>query len=238
MWSFRQHYRQASVLARRALGVEPRIRETVRLPLEFHGNAAGGWNIVRGSLDAASIVVDVGLGEDAAFSQSIARTYGCIVNGFDPTPRAIHYIKGLSDNQIRLFGLGLGISPGPARFFLPNNAAHVSGSVNRERHLGQQTIEVDLVTLGQVFDLLNSDRIDPLKLDIEGSEFDLIGSAEFERYADRIGQLCIEFHHRWKGRGKRSTQDACEVLNALGFRCAWYSRSTNEEFLFVRSPPR
>ena len=175
----------------------------MRLPLEFHGNSAGGWMIRRDSLDARSVVVDVGIGEDASFSESIIRKYGCVVSGFDPTPRAIEYVRRLNNDGLRLFELGLGVRAGSAQFFLPNNEAHVSGSLRREAHLGLQQVEVQIATLSQVFEILGCDGIDLLKLDIEGTEFEVIESEEFRRHASAIGQLCVEFHHRWQGRGRQ-----------------------------------
>jgi FkbM family methyltransferase len=228
-------YRVLRLRIRRMSGNEPCVKVSLRLPLEFHGNAAGGWMIRRDSLDARSVVVDVGIGEDAAFSESIIRKYGCVVTGFDPTPRAIEYVKRLNNDRLKLVERGLGVRAGTAPFFLPNNEAHVSGSLTREAHLGLQQIEVQIATLPQVFETLDCDRIDVLKLDIEGSEFEVIQSEEFRQYAPRIRQLCVEFHHRWAGRGKQSTERAVRVLQSLGFKCAWYSRSTNEEFLFVNT---
>jgi FkbM family methyltransferase len=228
-------YRALRVLGRQVLGSEPRIRVSVRVPLEFHGNAAGGWMIQRDSLDAGSVVVDVGIGEDASFPESIIRKYGCLVHGFDPTPRAIEYVRRLNNERLKLVESGLGPQAGPARFFLPINRAHVSGSVTKEAHLGTTAIDVEMVTLAQVFELLRCDRIDLLKLDIEGTEYDVIASEDFQAHAPAIGQLCVEFHHRWEGRGKGSTERAADRLRDLGFACAWSSRSTNEEFLFVNT---
>jgi FkbM family methyltransferase len=228
-----ESYRVLRVLVRRALGIEPRVKVSVRLPLELHGNAAGGWKIQRDSLDARSVVVDVGIGEDASFSESIIRKYGCVVNAFDPTPRAIEYVQRLNNDRLKLFALGLGVRAGSAQFFLPNNEAHVSGSLTKEAHLGKQQVEVQIATLSQIFGMLRCYGIDLLKLDIEGTEYETIESEEFRRYASAIRQLCVEFHHRWQGRGRHSTERALHILQGLGFRCAWYSRSTNEEFLFV-----
>jgi len=235
MFSLAETCRVLRVLVRRVRGIEPRVKASVRLPLEFHGNTAGGWKIQRDSLDARSVVVDIGIGEDASFSESIIRKYGCVVNGFDPTPRAIGYAQRLKNDRLRLFALGLGVRAGSAQFFLPNNDAHVSGSLTREAHLGKQQLEVQIATLSQVFEMLRCDGIDLLKLDIEGTEYEVIESEDFRRHASGIRQLCVEFHHRWQGRGRQSTERALRTLEGLGFRCAWYSRSTNEEFLFVNT---
>lgn len=226
--------RELRVAARRLFGREPRVIPTVKVPLEYHGRPDSGWCIAADSLNRESVVVDVGLGEDVTFSESVIAKYGSVVYGFDPTPRAIEFVKRRASPSIRLYESGLGAERGTATLHLPNNPAHVSGSVSREAHLGRETVAVKLITIGDLFGLLECDRIDLLKLDIEGAEYDVIGSSDFHMSANRIGQLCVEFHHRWATRGRESTIAAVETLEALGFGCAWYSRSTNEEFLFVQ----
>ena len=230
--------RQLRTFSKRAIGVEPRVRETVHPRLEFHGNSAGGWKIVADSLARDSVVVDVGLGEDISFSESLIAKYDCLVSGFDPTPRAIAYVEKKSNPRLRLFELAVGGASGVAEFFLPANRQHVSGSISHERHLGEESIRVRVITIAEVMELLGISRIDLLKLDIEGTEYDVIESADFGACAGCIDQLCVEFHHRWQGRGKGSTECAVAKLQDLGFDCAWYSRSSNEEFLFVRRGSR
>jgi len=243
MSGIREAFRKVRVLAQQAVGIEPRIHERLRPRLEFHGNSEGGWSIVERSLNPDSVVVDIGLGEDMSFSESIISQYGCFVHGFDPTPRAVQYVNRLANDHVRLFPVGVGTAAGRVPFYLPNNQSHVSGSLTPEGHLGQRKIEVDVVTLGEIWNLLDVRRIDLLKLDIEGTEYELIDSPDFHRRAGTIGQLCVEFHHRWKRRGKEATERAVGVLEELGFACAWYSRSTNQEFLFIgqaftpRQPP-
>jgi FkbM family methyltransferase len=233
-WLIRR-FQESRVLLNMVLGIEPRIYATARAPLEFHGNDYGGWKIVARSLKSASVVVDIGLGEDVSFSESIIRQYGCVVNGFDPTPRAIEYVKQLRNDNLRLFEYGIGVTAGRAQLYLPTNELHVSGALRPECHLGGDSIEIGLLTIGQIFQLLQCERIDLLKLDIEGTEYDLIQSPEFRSRASAIDQLCLEFHHRWKSRGKKSTLHTVSILQNLGFECSWRSRTTNEEFLFVRS---
>ncbi len=230
----KEHARALRVRGKQVLGIEPRIRESIHPPMEYHGNADGGWNIVQNSLNGRSVVVDVGLGEDVTFSESIIGKYGCVVHGLDPTPRAIRFVKALDNPSLILHEFGIGATPGAAHFFLPNDESHVSGAVYMETHLGRSSIEVELRTIGQIFEMLHCKRIDVLKLDVEGAEYDVIGSPEFQRYAGAIDQLCVEFHHRFPARGKSSTEDAVRVLRKAGFECAWHCRSTNEEFLFVR----
>jgi len=225
--------RQARTTAKRSLGIEPRVSIETDVPLEFHGNDYCGWKIPSDTLDASAVVVDVGLGEDISFSESLIRRYGCTVHGFDPTPRAIAYIEGLAPRNFVLHKYGVSASGGPATFFLPNNEEFVSGSLHRAGHVGARSIDVELVGIHDVFEIVGAPRINLLKIDIEGAEYGLIGSEAFRHCARRIDMLCVEFHHRWPEFGADSTRRAVGELKAAGFRCAWRSPYTNEEFLFM-----
>ncbi len=233
MDSFLNIYRQARIATKRTVGIEPRVAVDVNVPLEFHGNDYCGWKIPQDSLDADAAIIDVGLGEDISFSQSLIERYGCTVHGFDPTPRAIDWIERLAPRNFRLHKYGVSATSRTARFYLPNNADHVSGSLLHAGHVGTRSIDVELVGIGDVFDKIGVPRIDLLKIDIEGAEYDLIGSEAFRDCARRIGMLCIEFHHRWPEFGASRTLRAVSELKDAGFRCAWRSPFTNEEFLFI-----
>jgi FkbM family methyltransferase len=227
-------YRRLRVGVRQLIGAEPIIRRELEVPLEYHGSFDCGWNIVSGALDKGSIVLDIGLGEDVSFSQSLIERFGLVVHGFDPTPRSIAYVRNLALPNLILHEFGIGVATGPAEFLLPNDAAHVSGSLIAEGHVGARRVQVALLSIADIFRQVPCMNVDLLKLDIEGAEYDLIASKEFADHADRIGMICIEFHHRWKSLGKEYTLRAVRTLRSLGFRCAWASSTTNEEFLFVR----
>jgi FkbM family methyltransferase len=227
-------YRRMRVIWRLLTAVEPYVRSVVDVDLEYHGGEDCGWRIQRGVLGANSVVVDIGLGEDVSFSQSLIAKFGLTVHGFDPTPRAIAYIKRLAVPNFVLHEFGIGTRSGTAKFFLPKDQRHVSGSLVAAAHLGSCEIEVSLLTIGEIFSRLGCDRIDLLKLDVEGAEFELFASTEFALYAPRIRMLCVEFHHRWNTFGKQATLDAVRTRGRLGLHCAWRSTTSNEEFLFVR----
>ena len=228
-------YRTLRVVTKQVLGEEPVVLVDSQVPLEFHGNGYCGWCVPRGLLGSDSVVVDIGLGEDVSFSQSLIARYGCMVHGFDPTPRAVQYVKALEEPNLILHEFAVAARRGKAVFYLPNDAAHVSGSLSRAAHVGAGELEVDLVTFLDVFDLVGRQNIDVLKIDVEGAEYELIADSSFDQYAPRIRCLCVEFHHRWPNFGKRATIAAVERLRKLGFSCAWRARTTNEEFTFVNS---
>lgn len=218
------------------MGREPVVLAKASVPLVYHGNPGyGGWSIPEGFVLPGALVVDVGLGEDISFSQSLIAQYGCAVHGFDPTPRAIEYVESLKQKKFTLHKFGLGATSRQERFFLPNESTNVSGSIAQADHVGAQEIVVELLSPDAMLKEIGVDAIAVLKLDIEGAEYEVIDSPDFERIASSIDVLCIEFHHRWTRFGPDATRKAVEKLERSGFVCVWRAVESNEEFTFVRA---
>jgi FkbM family methyltransferase len=64
--------------------------------------------------------------------------------------------------------------------------------------LNMENEEVETITMDTFFTQNNIEKMDFLKLDIEGSECEVIMGEEFEKVADRIGSLVVEYH-QWSG---------------------------------------
>jgi FkbM family methyltransferase len=232
---FLNFYRRSRVKLKQFFGIEPFLAIQNHLPHEYYGSTYGGWSVPLHWLDQNSVIVDVGLGQDISFSTSLIDRYDCTIHGFDPTPRSIDYVTKLSHPNFHLHKLGLAASCGRAIFHLPNDNSHVSGSLNIADHIGRQNIEVELINLDELLRIIDRDHINLLKLDIEGSEYEIFLSPSFERLAPRIDIICVEFHHRWPEYGVKATKLAVNRLNELGFLCIWINDATNEEYTFVRS---
>jgi FkbM family methyltransferase len=173
------------------------------------------------------------LGEDISFSDSLILKYGCNIHGFDSTPKSIAYIDKRKNSKFQLHKFGLAGSCRPAVFYLPVNSDHVSGSLTKSTHIGNEKIEVQLVDTDGIIELIRKDKIDLLKIDIEGAEYEVLTSESFRSNAHRIKILCVEFHHRWNEFGVDSTVVAVEILNKIGFECVWRAYESNEEFTFL-----
>lgn len=84
-----------------------------------------------------------------------------------------------------------------------------------------------------IMSLLGHRRIDILKMDIEGSEYEVIG--DMIASGVEVGQLAVEFHHRWPEVGERRTWKAIRELKREGFRIFDVSPSGYEySFLATR----
>ena len=170
------------------------------------GEDYGGFEIVETVLDDESIVYSFGIGEDLSFSKDLVNKYGCNVFAFDPTPKSIEYVRKnelYNDNRFNFFEWGLSNRDEIGEFHLPSDDANVSGSLNSWSGVGGETIKVVLKTIPSIMRELNHSYIDILKMDIEGSEFDVIDSL-FDNNDIKIGQICVEIHDRffWNGESR------------------------------------
>jgi len=229
-------------LHRRAL---PR-KTTIDLPTERHGEREAGYDVVAGRLGPTSVVLSFGVGCETTFEESILRRYGCRVEAFDPTDQAARHVATRDfPASFTFHQVGLGASDGEAQFqdihYPSDEYAAVTLTNLHGHHVAVQTMAVR--RLPTLLDELGVDRVDVLKMDIEGSEFEAWD--DVLALADRIDQVIVEFHPwilNWGGRipllvgrgGWKRTRRAIDDLRGRGFEIAAIS-GRGTEFLFVRA---
>jgi FkbM family methyltransferase len=214
---------------RRWLGLDPSHRPDIERPTVFLGSEYGGWTIVPSLLTPQSVVYSFGVGEDISFDLALIERFGVTVHAFDPTPRSVAWVTSQTLPPGPLFHeFGISDSDGEASFFRPRRVDHVSYSVVAR---GSGHIHAPVYRLATIVEMLRHQRVDLLKMDIEGFEYcvidDLIGSDV------AVDQLLVEFHHRFTGLGARRTIQAVCRLRENGFRLFHVSES-REEYSFLR----
>ena len=195
------------------------------------GNDGARWCICPGILGPSSIVYSIGVGEEISFDLELIRRFGVSVHAFDPTPRSIEWLakQSLPGNFV-FHPFGIADFDGHARFLPPLNPDHVSHTLV-ERQTPWPVIEVPVCRLSSVMRDLGHERIDLLKMDIEGSEYAVLKDILASRI--QVFQLLVEFHHRWPQIGLEKTQQAIRDLNSSGYRIFDVS-SCGEEYGFLR----
>ena len=208
------------------------------------GTPYGGWIIPQGRLNENSVCYLVGAGEDISFDLGVAAKYGCPVHIFDPTPRAVAHFEGLTANlkkgeptrcstsptglypeypaniadNLHFHPLGIWNEDTTLRFFAPQNEGHVSHSlVNLQQ--SERFIEVPVRRLAGLMTELGHRKIDLLKLDIEGAEYQVIESLLEDRI--EVDMLCIEFDesaaNHFDARYIQRIEGALQSLLAAGY---------------------
>lgn len=220
---------------RKMLNIEPKVAIFNCGKLKAYGDLSyGGWKLPTEKLCGKIGVVDAGIGEEFSFSTQLIKEFNAEVVALDPTPRAAVYMNSRPSSNTRFVQKGVAATSGVATLFLPTNSSNVSGSIVKEVHVQGGNLTAEFITISDAICLL--DKFDTLvvKLDIEGAEFDLIGSADFRAVAPKIALLCVEFHHRWPSFSGKNLAEAIDKLESFGFLCVWANPENNEEFTFAR----
>ncbi len=216
--------------AKRWLGLELNMRPQICVPREMHGGNDGIWCITP-RISRDSIIYSFGIGTDISFDLSLIETYGCAVHAFDPTPKSLAWLAAQdTPAELRVIPCGLADYDGKARFNPPVDAKHVSHTMLSRPATEAAAIEVEVRRLETIMHDLNHTRIDLLKMDIEGAEYDALDDVMQSDIRPR--QLLVEFHHRFPGVGTRRTHAAIRQLKACGYRLFHVSQ-TQMEFSFI-----
>jgi FkbM family methyltransferase len=162
-----------------------------QLGLEKLGTKYGGWLVPTALIREDWVVWDAGIGEDASFPVELIRRFGCSVDAFDPTPRAIAYVAStLADEpRFRLHEVGLWSEDTSLRFWAPRDPTHVSHSIVNLQGT-RDFFEAPVRSVSSLLRELRQERIDLLKLDIEGAEHRVIESSLASGIRPRV--LCTE----------------------------------------------
>lgn len=214
----------------RGLNEKPDLKcNTVRI-----GSAYGGWNVVPESIRPDSVVYSFGVGEDASFDIGMIDKFGVKIHAFDPTPKSIEWVKrqGFPAGFL-MHEYGIASFDGNVRFNPPENADQVSHTLLDKPSTEARAIVVPVKRLTTIMKELGHNKIDILKMDIEGAEYDVVD--DLLKSEIRPQQLLVEFHHRFPNVGAEKSKDAIRKLKSSGYRLVSVS-STNEEFGFIYSP--
>jgi len=151
------------------------------------------WVICPVGLGCGSIVYSGGVGSDITFEHALVEKFGCDVILCDPSPTGLKTMA-LSANKIPQFHfcpLALAGSSGKLTLAADLDPAGNSWFASNE---AAEKLEVPCTDLTDLMIRNHHDRIDLLKLDIEGSEYAVIDHLLKNRLPVR--QICVEFHHR------------------------------------------
>lgn len=111
---------------------------------------------------------------------------------YEPDPRNHRRVcrRFKNESKIRIMNLLIDTQQGEIEFCL-GNFITASSKYPSHRGLGNQTVKVKTTTLDWEFK--NIDRIDLLKLDLEGSEKEVIPSLSKE-FLNKVNQISVEYH--------------------------------------------
>lgn len=224
-------FRPAKLFIKRVSGRELWLKNDVeREVLE-----SDGWKYLPDLLRADSVVYSLGVGDSIDLDMDLIHHYGLTVHAFDPTPYSEEWIATVElpanlvfhpwaaageDGSLRLF----------RRVNKRGRKSKVMWTAEGDAGDGTDFIDAPAYTIRSMMQKLGHERIDLLKIDVEGAEYDILdGLADVEKAPT---QLLVEFHHRFPGIGKQRTAASIENLRQLGYEIFAISE-TGREIGFV-----
>jgi len=213
----------------RELWLRPELSRTVTVSRD-------GWKYLAGELGPDSIVYSLGVGDQVDFDIDLIGRFGLTVHAFDPTPFAEEWVRAQQlPKQFVFHPWAAAAADGSLRLYRRVNARGARSAVmwTADRNAGDADdfIDAPAYTIGTMMQRLGHERIDMLKMDVEGAEYGILEGLTAGERLPR--QLLVEYHHRFPGIGKRRTADSIAALRDLGYRIFAVSE-TGREIGFVR----
>lgn len=228
-----------------------------RAHLSRVGSSYGGWWLCPSLLGQGSYALCCGAGEDISFDAALNSRFGMRVICVDPTPRAVKHVErvleaarsggaresGLPESEF-LAGFdaerfsfvphAVWSCERTLRFYEPQNQQHVSHSaVNLQRT--DRYIEVPAETPAKIVSRFGTTTVALVKLDVEGSEYEVLRSMLDARLLpEQILLEFDEFHHPLSWSYPVRVIDWIRRLAAQQYRLVHVEGSN---FLFLRQAP-
>ena len=203
------------------------------IKIETHrfGSEFGGWNLPVNTPPSDAVIYSAGVGFDLSFDLELIKKRSVQIHTFDPTPKSIEWLKKQPlPKTLQHHAWGIADYNGSAKFHLPKNPDHVSHSMVDSQTTTDESVEVEVKTISSIMKQLKHNRIDLLKMDIEGAEYTVL--KELLKSSIRPKLLLVEFHHRFKSIGAKKTRTAVKELRSTGYQL-YYVSKTGEELCFI-----
>lgn len=181
-----------------------------------YGSDDGGWNLPSELIKPHWLVYDIGVGEDISFDIALLEKHRCTVHAFDPTPKAIAFVKNESRPGFHFHRVGVWHEDTIIKFWKPRDIDYDSLSA-LNLHSTAEYVKGEVKTIRSLARDLGHERIDLIKMDIEGAEQLVLPNLIAEGIRPTI--LCVEYDQSY------------EVVSLLSLRTLMTSLSLHRQVL-------
>jgi FkbM family methyltransferase len=181
----------------------PRMRYAQAPALISLGSEYGGWLLPDGLIQPGWVCYCVGAGGDVSFDIELMDRYDALVRSIDPVEEYIERAieDAGADPRFSAHRAAIANADGPIRMQVTHDSASRSVSP-AGLYESEDFIELPGRTLPSLMAELGDQRIDLLKLDIEGGEYELLRT--FDLNALGVKLFTVQLHHTGSVREARS----------------------------------
>jgi FkbM family methyltransferase len=227
-------YWRVKLLVKRVQGRELWLNRQVK----FKTVAYDDWKIAGGELDGNSIVYSLGVGDDIGFDLAMINDFGCRVFAFDPTPTSATYLASKNPPpSFEFHQWAIAARDGTLTLYprvkKDGTLSDMMFTLAPETASRDHGVDVPAYSIASLMTKLGHTRIDVLKMDIEGAEYEVLEG--LLDVPNKPKQLLVEFHHRIPGIGIQKTADIIARLQQADYRIFAVS-STGREVSFMHLP--
>ena len=195
-------------------------RQMAKVPVDHRsmmillGTAYGGWYVPDDLIQPDWTCYCAGAGHDVSFDLALISKYGATVRAFDPFP--LYGRKALAsaggDPRFSFHEVAIATEDGPLE--MVGRQDDERGNLSAVGHAEGKTVFVRPGrTVASMMAELGDDQVQLLKLDIEGSEYDVVPTLDLRAIGVEV--FLVQFHHY---RPARNAKDIINTLRQAGYR--------------------
>lgn len=141
-------------------------------------------------LNEDAFVMNVG-GFHGDFAAEIYARYSCRINIFEPVPHFVHLMKErfAKNPRIEIFDIGLGGHTSTETI----SVNQFSSSIYRK--VSKDSVEIKIVNIVDWLAANDIEKIDLIKINIEGGEYELLDKFLESSYINCTNEIMIQFHN-------------------------------------------
>jgi FkbM family methyltransferase len=171
-----------------------------RLPIEAGpeivelGSAYGGWKVPEETLSDGQICYCIGSGGDISFDLELIRRYGALVRAVDPVDTYEEYALEAAAGEPRFTFRRFAVTTRDGAVRMQTHHQAESESLSGAGLYDTDTwVEVEGRTIESLMQELGDTQIDLLKLDVEGTEYELVPTLDLVALGVTI--FAVQLHH-------------------------------------------
>ena len=212
---------------KRSIGRELWLKKEIVLRTKIRGD----WEYCPDYIDKNSTVYSLGVGDSIEFDNELIQAHGCHVHAFDPTPFSVNWISNQNtSSKLSFHPWAVSDLDGNMRMIQRENKKGKKSNVMWTEISSHSdcggSIEVPVFSVPSVMKKLNHTSISLIKIDIEGTEYQVIDHMIENGIFPQ--QILVEYHHRFNDKNKKMTQRSLANLRNNGYKIFSISETGRE----------